>query len=192
VIEKSDIELFKEIKEGKMSSYDKLFMTYYQPLCRFSLSFVKDENAAEDLVQDLFVHLWNNRAVMDITNSVKAFLYTSVRNRSLNYIKSQAARKRYETVHYENISSDAVEEVEDNMPEKLVLIEKAINELPEKCREIFVLSRHKNMKYHEIAEHLDLSPKTVENQMGIALKKIREFMAKHMSILILIFYGIFK
>jgi RNA polymerase sigma-70 factor, ECF subfamily len=192
LVEKTDIALFKEIKEGKLSAYDKLFLTYYQALCRFSLGFVKDENAAEDLVQDLFVHLWHNRTDIDINTSVKAFLYTSVRNRSLNYIKSQAARKRHETVHFENVYNETDEEPEDNMPEKLVLIERAINDLPEKCRQIFVLSRQKNMKYNEIAEHLDLSPKTVENQMGIALKKIREFMAKHMSMILLFFCGMLK
>lgn len=188
----NELELFRKVKSGSLEAYDKLFLKYYQPLCRFSFGMHKNEHAAEDIVQDLFVFLWENRETVNISTSVKAFLYTSVRNRSLNYIKSVASRKNFEGVHvdlnYEEMSDEVVAETNETFE----LIEQAINELPEKCREIFVLNRKHNLKYNDIAEKLGLSPKTVENQMGIALKKMREYLGKYMELSVLLMWWIFN
>ena len=182
----NELELYKKVQNGSLEAFDKLFLKYYQPLCRFSFGMQKDEQAAEDIVQDLFVYIWENRETINITTSVKAFLYASVRYRTLNYIKSLGNRKNWESTHVDLNVEEMTEEVVAETNETFELIEQAINELPEKCREIFILSRKNNLKYNEIAKRLNLSPKTVENQIGTALKRIREYLSKYIEITILI------
>lgn len=178
----TDLELIEQIKNNKLEAFNKLFLHYYQSLCRYACNIVNDETASEDLVQDLFIHIWENRQQMNIHSSVKAFLYTSIRNRSINFLKSKKARKNNEGSYSESVP-EISENIEVETNESLEIIEQAVNNLPEKCREIFLLNRQQNMKYHEIATHLSISPKTVENQMGIALKKLREYLHKHLEVL---------
>lgn len=179
MFEINDLELFNKIKANDLKSFDALFLKYYQPLCRFSCSMVNDKDAAEDIVQELLVYIWNNRAEITINIAVRPFLYTSVKNRSLNYIKSKNSRRNYEAAHYDLVFEESTDEIEAETNETLYLIEQGINNLPEKCREIFLLSRKENLKYNEIAEKLNLSAKTVENQMGIALKKMRDYLSPY-------------
>jgi RNA polymerase sigma-70 factor, ECF subfamily len=182
----NELELYQKVQKGNLEAFDKLFLKYYQPLCRFSFAIQKNEQAAEDIVQDLFVYLWENRQTVNITTSVKAFLYTSVRNRTLNYIKSSGTRRNWESTHVDLNFEETTDEVVAETNETFELIEQAINELPEKCKEIFILNRKYNLKYNDIAKKLNLSPKTVENQIGIALKRIREYLSKYIEITVLL------
>lgn len=168
-----DEKLFESFKNGDKVAYEQLFKTHYNSLCRFAFSFIKDKDDAEDIVQELFVKLWSNSSKLEINTSIKAYLFRSVRNTCMNYLKHEKVKNLY----FQNGSSTQVsEEYTDHLANEELshLIHASIEELPEKRKEIFLLSRSEGLKYAEIAKQLSISIKTVETQMGLALKFLRE------------------
>jgi len=135
---------------------------------------------AEESIQDMFVHLWEKAPAIEIDISVKAYLYTSARNYTLNTIK-----KRQTEIHHLNVYSDFVDdkEPEEKISDKEIseLIKSGVNTLPEKCREIFILCKQEGLTYEEIASYLNVSKKTIDSQMGIALRKLREYLGAKMQ-----------
>ncbi|MCW0481317.1 RNA polymerase sigma-70 factor [Gaoshiqia sediminis] len=153
-------------------NFSKVFDEYYSSLCFFSNKYLEDMDLARSLVQEVFVDLWTKRENIALKYSVKSYLYTAVKNRSIDYLRTVRKNVKLSAVgdcQLETPFRDALEEAELNDR-----INKSINELPEKCREVFVLCRFEGLKYSQIAEKLNISVKTVEMQMGIALKKMRE------------------
>jgi RNA polymerase sigma-70 factor, ECF subfamily len=149
----------------------ELFKTYYKGLCLFARQYIHDNEKVEDIVQDVFLNIWEKGELNASEAQVKSYLYTSVRNRCLNFIRDH---KKFN----DNIDTSFIENsIESNRIEYRELeqlIKAAIASLPEKCREVFELSRFKEMKYQEIADALGISVKTVEAQMSKALKVLRE------------------
>ena len=178
-------EWVKGIKNGNEFSFESLFNAYCQRLINFSRRYVQEKEIAENIVQDLFVNLWINRKKLDYTKSIKSYLFTAVKNNSYKYLRHLNVERSYSLLKSE-------EGVEHNPQSSIEVFEKneevkqVIEKLPDKCREIFVMSKFDNLKYSEIANILGISIKTVETQMGRALKKLRENL-KHL-ILILLFY----
>jgi RNA polymerase sigma-70 factor, ECF subfamily len=170
-----DDELMVCLANDDRKAFEYIFRTYYQDLCRFGTTYVKDKDVAEELVQQIFINIWERRYELTISTSMKAYLFTAVRNKSFNYLKLQLP-KEYKKVDVDNVGFvDASNKEEDIIFEDLkIYVAKAIDTLPVKCRAIFNLSRNSGLTYKEIAEELDISVKTVENQIGIALKKMRE------------------
>ena len=169
----TDLDLYKRIKRGNKTSFDMLFKKYYAPLCRFAVLFSKDNDNAEEIVQSFFVKLWQQRKTVKISSSVKSYLYTSVRNTALNFIKKEQTRTNYELAYDENKESSH-EEIKNKDFEKI--FEHAVKSLPSRTKEVYILSKNEGLSYNEIAEYLQISAKTVENNMGIAFKKLREFL----------------
>ena len=148
--------------------FSELYLTYYSKLVRFAKEFVIQEEDAENITQDVFIILWENRDFIEHIDNMNAYLFRLVRNKCLDYLKHKVFEQRYvESVQ----TSYEVDVVEDNDTE--ILIRAAINSLPKRCRDIFLLSRVEGLKYKEISEQLGISVNTVECQMGIALKKLR-------------------
>ena len=178
-------EWVKGIKNGNEFSFESLFNVYCQRLINFSRRYVQEKEIAENIVQDLFVNLWINRKKLDYTKSIKSYLFTAVKNNSYKYLRHLNVERSYSLLKSE-------EGVEHNPQSSIEVFEKneevkqVIEKLPDKCREIFVMSKFDNLKYSEIANILGISIKTVETQMGRALKKLRENL-KHL-ILIFLFY----
>lgn len=167
-----DFRLYANVKKGDRKSFDALFKLYYKELCRYSWKFVRSKDAVEDIVQKVFIQLWTKRKHLLITESVRGYLYTSVRNESLIYLKSTEIRKIYESAYSTNSTDDEnTATVAEVFAEK---VRQKMADLPEKCKEIFILSRFDGLTYDEIAAYLAISKKTVENQMIIAYKKLRE------------------
>ncbi|MBK9763613.1 MAG: RNA polymerase sigma-70 factor [Flavobacteriales bacterium] len=162
---------FASIAAGDRSAFDTLFRAHYKPLCAFAVQYVKDRDVAEDLVQDLFFRLWQDREKVSITTSLKAYLFTAVRNRSLNAAKVSARMRPLERANIRS-ASDGMDE-EDRHTERAARVHAAIELLPEERRKVFKMSKHDGKKYQEIADELGISIKTVENQMGKALKTLR-------------------
>lgn len=167
-------EIIDNLKKGDSNALKILFGEYYAAMCSYAFRFFNDVDQAEEVVQDIFVKLWENRRSINIGSSVKNYLFTWVRNQSLNVLKHEKVKQEYA----QTIRDSLLEEepagnfyIDPWLSEK---IEKAIESLPEKRREIFILSREKGLKYREIAEKLNISIKTVETQMGLALKDLRE------------------
>ena len=174
----SDTELYLALREGKSGALDALFRRHYAPLCRVSVRLVRDEAAAEDIVQDFFASLWTKRERLPAeAPAVGPYLRTAVRNRSLNYLRDQ---KRIPTTDTElpDMAADRALEpgVALEKEEQLRRINQAIDRLPERCRLVFVMSKLEHMSQREIADALDISIKTVENQMTRAYKFLRDYL----------------
>lgn len=171
----NDLLLFDSVKSGDLPSYEVIFKKYYKELHRFAFSYVRDPSIAEEMAQEVFLYMWEKRKKIEIQTTLKTYLYSAVKNKCLNYIKLELPKQQSMADISEvmlSVSSPRKDEGENEQLKRY--IQKAIDALPKKCRRIFLLSRNAGMTYEEIAEELDLSKKTVENQMGIALKKLRE------------------
>lgn len=163
-----------------------VFRDYYKPLVRYGNTFLKDSDETEDVVQQVFVSLWEKRTQLDIHTSIRAVLYKSVQNACLNKIKHLKVRNAYaEDWKVTTVHEDASDSVQVNeLNERIQL---AMENMPEQCGRIFKMSRFEQLRYQEIADQLGLSVKTVENQMGKALKIIREELKDYLPLLILFF-----
>ncbi len=157
------------------SSYEELFKNWYAPLCKLIFRTLKDKALTEDTVQDVFIKLWEKRNELKIETSLKSYLYRAAINATFNII---AKNKRYPKLSIEDMTTEI--SYSSNIEGEIQAreLEQKINDtlmtLPEGCREVFVLSRQEGLSYKEIAETLEISIKTVENQMGKALKVFRE------------------
>lgn len=185
-----DKELYRKLKEGDEHAFKALFQKFYSAMCHFATQLLQDSEMAEETVQDLFVRIWEKRESLTIETSVKHYLFKSVRNQCLNQIQHQKIRKQYASRILE-LSHQEVDPEQYYMEVDLIKrIERCIGSLPPKRQEIFRLSREQGLKYKEIAEELNISIKTVEAQMGLALKYLREELkefSNHLFTLLLIF-----
>lgn len=185
----SDKGLLRQIADGNVNAFEMLFKQHYENLCRYACTFVRDCDEAEDIVQKTFVSFWEKRSDIAVETSLKSYLYRAVRNAALNNIKHQQVRQKHAASmtiddHVASQSaSDGVVSAELNER-----INTAIERLPEQCRRIFELSRFEGLKYSEIAEQLGISVKTVENQMGKALRRMRDELHEYLPILIILGY----
>lgn len=161
--------------------FERLFREYFPPLMAFSRRILGDEDDAREVVHQVFIKLWEKRGDIDLSTSLKSYLFTAVNNRSLNVIRDRKKFTREEMP--EGVGEwDVSAELESmELEEK---IRGVIDSLPERCRVIFELNRFDGLKYSEIASQLDISVKTVENQMSKALKILREQLAKYLTILL--------
>jgi RNA polymerase sigma-70 factor, ECF subfamily len=168
------------------SAFEQVFKTHFKRLHAYAFTILRDEAEAEEMVQQVFYKLWERNEKLSFNGSVSAYLYRAVHNESLNYIKHQKVRLN----HQLHVAYSMKNEVEH--PEKKVLtgelekkIHVALNELPEQCRTIFQMSRFDELKYREIADKLGISVKTVENQMGKALKLMRAKLVDFLTYILL-------
>lgn len=180
--QKSDFILLNNIQKGESLSFESLFKKYYASLCVFAVRYTHDLDSAREIVQNIFVYLWENRTDVKIDRSVKAYLTVSVRRNCIRFVQQQRP-----TTSIDAISED--EHLADDLHDSLELEElyqqllDAIEQLPDQCKRIFKLSRFEELKYSEIAEKLGLSVKTVEAQMGKALKALRKRFENNSAIL---------
>ena len=165
---------FMRMGDGDEKAFSMLFKFWYAPLCLFATGIVKNPETAEEVVQSTFVKIWENRGTIKINTSVKNYLFTAVRNRCLNQLEQEKIRTLYARKIQEENSPESDESMNYPDPGFIKIIEESIQSLPEKRREIFRLNREEGLKYREIAEKLNISLKTVEAQMGLALKTLRE------------------
>lgn len=168
-----------------LNNFDRIYVTYYSRMFRFAKEYVLFDEDAENVVQDVFLLLWEKREVLDIQVSLVSYLFSLVKNRSLDYLRHKVVAEEYrqeltfklsalEQLNYTFTSEEDIEQA----------VTKAIDKLPERCREIFLKSRIEGMKYREIADELDISMNTVENQMSIALKKLRIELKDYLPLLL--------
>lgn len=176
---RSDLELIAAIKADDQKAYRALFDRYYKYLLVTAYAYVKDENTIRDLTQDVFFEIWRKRNSLNI-NNVKAYLRRSVINKALNYIKAQ--RLNFEDSN-ENFDVPDRARVQEEMEASQLqnVINKAIEGLPDRCRIIFVMRRMEELSLKEIAAKLDISPKTVENQLTKAIKILRVAVEPYVS-----------
>lgn len=160
------------------AKFEDLFKRYYAALCSFAYQYTTDHDVAEEIVQDTFTYLWENSNRIQIRTTLESYLYGAIRNAALNHLKRQKVHEKYElhTKTQEITRSENFIEL-DELEEA---IDKALAALPEKCREIFEMSRYRGMTYVEISNALNISIKTVETQMSRALKSLRQALKHYM------------
>lgn len=169
------------------SSFEQLFRNEFKGLCFFALRYVREMETAKEIVQDTFISLWEKRGSIDMEKSVKSYLTTSIKNKCYNYLRNS---KKFNNDLLIDEVPDGEFSCEINEPlienELKARISSAIEELPVKCREVFLLSRYENLKYYEIAIKLGISVKTVETQMSKALQHMRLRLDDYITILFII------
>ncbi len=168
-------QLLERLRAGDDAALRVLFDRYFRYLCSTAFHFLRDTDKAKDMAQDVFYELWKRRADLEITSSLKSYLRRAAVNRSLNYLKSQRLDFSEPESGQSTIASP--EPSAQHLLEAETLeqaFDRALEKLPPACRAIFVLSRIDQLSHREISERLDISPKTIENQMTKALKSLRE------------------
>ena len=175
--------LLDRLRQGDEAALDQLFADYYRYLFKIAHATLHDTDAAKDCVQEVFLRFWQKRGEIEVKTTLKGYLQRSIVNECLGLLRkrktfalpeTQAALPDPAHSPLQHLESDSL----------AALVQTAIERLPEQCRLIFRLSRTEEMTYREIAEHLDLSPKTVENQIGKAIKQLRADLGPWLSILL--------
>ncbi|MGE5421196.1 MAG: RNA polymerase sigma-70 factor [Chloroflexota bacterium] len=170
-----DTEMIRRIREGDAGQFESLFRSSYVSLVRYAKVIIKDHDTAEEIVQDLFYRLWQDRQKISIESSLNGYLFRSVHNKCLHYIEHLRVVEK----HAEEMSLRQ-HEGQENPAEILQYAElqarvaEILGKLPERCGQIFYMNRFEGLKYSEIAEKLKVSVKTVESNMGRALKEFRK------------------
>jgi RNA polymerase sigma-70 factor (ECF subfamily) len=170
--------------------FNNIFKELYTPLCRFTMKYVADKATAEDIVQDLFVYLWEHWERLSSISSIKAYLFISAKNKSISYLKRPFTKQNVEALSYD------IEHILTGHfpgPDELIanqelqsILENALETLPTKCRAIFTLKRFGELSNKEISNKLNISVKTVEAQMTIAIKRIMVFVKSHWQFVLLL------
>jgi len=190
----SNDELFilQRMIEGDEKALKYFFDTYYDDLCNFVNGYLRDEPLSEDIVQSIFIYLWDKRESIPYRGSMKSYLYMASKNKSLNYLRNTKNKNRI----LERLFVEPKTIVEDDsshfmeFDELKMIISNAIDKLPPQCKTIYQLSREEGLTHKEIAEKLEISTKTVENQMTIAIRKIKDFIQPYQDQIFILF--IFK
>jgi RNA polymerase sigma-70 factor, ECF subfamily len=176
--------VIKQLKTRKsdIASFESLFREYYAGLVNYSCSYTKDMDAAEEIVQEFFYNYWKNRKEIIIKFSLRAYMYRAIRNNTLNYLESVSVRRKYaDRVLSKSADHGGYEDSSVELAELNERIDRILDELPERCKTIFCMSRFDGLKYEEIAERLSISVKTVEVNIGKALKLLRKKLEKTSS-----------
>lgn len=184
-----ELYIVKKMIEGDVDSFKYFFDRYYDDLCNFVYVYLHDQVLSEEIVQDIFVYFWENKEKIKINTSVKSFLFSASKFKSLNLLRDTKTKKRIvETIGKTEplIISEEQDSYLDTHEFKKIL-DAAVDQLAPKCREIFLLSKYEELSNKEIAEKLGISVKTVENQMTIALKKLREYLLPFRGKIFLLF-----
>jgi RNA polymerase sigma-70 factor (ECF subfamily) len=169
--------------DSLQDSFDKVYICYFPRLHRFAKEYVISSEEAENIVQDVFMTLWEKRKFLNVRISLTAYLFSLVKNKCIDYLRHKIIATEYKNEL--NMKLAALEELNqafasDEDIEKC--INDALDKLPERCREIFIKSRMEGKKHREIAEELNISIHTVENQIAIALKKLRQELKDHLPL----------
>jgi len=178
--------MIDNLRKGEHKAFEMLFKEWFTPMCQYAFSILQHEEEAQDVVQKFFCKLWDKHSEIEIRSSIQSYLYRSVHNECLNIIKKRKVKADYieyatltEVNHDKADKQMIINELEEN-------IQQAIEKLPPRCREIFLLSRINNMTYLEISKSLEIAVGTVETQMVKALRLLRNELKDYLHLLLLL------
>ena len=177
-------DIFIGLKRRDEAALSVLFDTYYEKLYLFAEKYIYDSDKAHDIVQDVFLKIWENAERLELTSSIQHYLFASVRNGCLNYLKSLQIEDRNNRKYAEAyIESQNVDMVDDE--ELLARVRQVLDELPEKCREVCLLRFVEGYKYAEIAARLDMNENTVKAQLHRGMERLKQAFATYDYVLVL-------
>jgi len=190
----SNFEVVKDIQAGNIKTFEEVFVYYFPFLQKFAEGYVNNKDEASDIVQSVFLSVWERKEKLKEDTNLNNYLITLTKNQCLNYIKHLKAQQTYLQNESYNVNElllnyYALENLNENkliLTELSAIIESAINSLTKQCKEIFMMSRFENMKYHEIAEKLSISVKTVEKKMSISLAILRTVLKDYLFIFLVL------
>jgi RNA polymerase sigma-70 factor, ECF subfamily len=192
-MELNDTHFIGLLAKRDESAFETIFKDNFKKLQSYAITIVSDENVAEEMVQNVFFKLWDRVEKINIQSSIAAYLYRAVYNESCNYLKHQKVKQGFF-----NYTKHAMSDISTEKASKKILvteleqrIKNALNNLPEQCRTVFQLSRFEELKYQQIADTLGISIKTVEAQMGKALKIMRVKLVDYLP-LVFLFLNVVK
>jgi len=175
----NESDVLGRLKAGEQDAFESIFKLYYAQLVGVAENMLRERAAAEDAVQDVMVELWRRRGSLAVETSIRAYLFRAVRNRALNQIRHQRVAPTADPEAAERVATPPADRDFETRELKTVL-RKAVANLPERCREVFELSRVQGLPYAEIANVMGISIKTVEAQMGKALRTLRVDLAAYL------------
>ncbi|MCU4156046.1 RNA polymerase sigma-70 factor [Carboxylicivirga sp. A043] len=180
--------LWNALKANDKAAFDKLFKMLYPSLCRFAHTITHSTLLAEEAVQNIFVTLWEKRLQLNQVDNIKSYLFKTTYNQCLWLLKKNKTQKFYENQYALEAPSELSLEEKENWEAFRPHIEKAVSNLPDKCRQIFLLRRYEGLTNAEIADYLNISVKTVENQLSIAIQKLRTELHPFIKSLLILFF----
>jgi RNA polymerase sigma-70 factor (ECF subfamily) len=185
-VECPDVQLLTDLKNNDFSAFNTIYHKYSKPLYVYLLHKLKDPEVCNDVLQDVFVSFWEKRELLHIDVSIKAYLYQAARYKIIDLYRLDVKYQKYlaELAEFMTIDESVITDRIDNR-KKLQEIEHAVNNLPEKMREIFILSRYEHQTTRDIASKTNLSPQTVKNQLSKALRILR---INYMSVDVMLFF----
>lgn len=191
----TDIELFVKIKSGNQDAFEFIFLRYYEDLCLYAKSMTGSKEASEEIVQDVFVKIWESRETLEISSSVRSYLYRFVHNQCVNELEHWKVKNRFVKNSIDKLSYNSllptpfsseypianliVKELEEK-------IDESIRALPSQCREVFLLIREEELSYQQVADKLNISVNTVKTQMQRAVAKLREMLREYLPLVLLL------
>lgn len=179
-----DEQLFSEIKVGNELAFQQLYYKYWEGLYGATINVLDDKGHTEDVLHEVFTAIWTRRKSLEVTH-LKSYLYTAVRNKALKKIRDSHFLEFHEDVLSE-ITAPAKVELHHDAHHLNLRVENCVQELPERCRAIFYMSRYQNYSNAEIATHFDISIRTVENQLYLATKHLRKKLGETVFTLLII------
>ena len=184
IVDLNNEQLIPLLLSGDEATFEGIYKHFIRPLHVYAISILRDEDTAKGMVQNVFMRLWERKERLHFSGSIKAYLYGAIYNECLNNLRHQKVKVNHQQ-HVLYMTKNKVDEGAGmellDLKEKL---QQALNDLPEKCRTVFQLSRFEELKYQEIADELGISIKTVENQMGKALKTLRLKLVDYLPLII--------
>lgn len=184
----TDHELLLKIKQGNEDAFELLYFRYFEALCKYAYKKIQHEDIVEELVQDVFVDLWNKRSNLDSTKQIAALLFAMLRNKALHELRAKMIQDRH-MEQFLLLQDGIMPSIDDKLYAKQISeqMQMAINRLSPQCREAFTLSRYEHLAYKDIAARMGISVNTVEKHIGKALMLLRqEFKQYDLPILLII------
>jgi len=185
----SEKEWIKAVQRGEKEAFKLIFLTYYDHLTRFAFQYLKSETEAENVVQDVFLWIWEKREEWQVEGTLKTYLFRAVKYKALDYLRHEEVKRNYMREHAfldENSNNPAMKiEQEIDKKEWIRVTQCAIEDLPERTRIIYKMSRMEGLTYSEIADVLEISIKTVESHMSSALDNLRLNLSKYLNVVLM-------
>jgi RNA polymerase sigma-70 factor (ECF subfamily) len=189
---KNDTEALLRMSDGDLAAYRFLFDQHFSDLCNFLLIYLHSRELSEEIALEIFTHIWEKRETLLIKSTFKSFLFSSAKNKAISLYRKEQKKiftsiDPGQSVFGEDLGSQDI--MENN--ELRELINTAIDKLPEKSKQIYLLAWEENFSHKEIAEQLGITPKTVENHVGIALRKLRESLKPYYTQIFMVYVVLF-